>query len=154
MKHRHLDYAPDTPVEALSSAVLHDLLDRGDLADWRPVLAAIDMDPEGDLAQRVMDLLDRFPMDGTSALLRAWIDRARAAARKAGIPGESLRLKDLRLRARLTQAQLAERMGMSQSDLSKLERRSDIRVSTLCTYVQALGGRLALVARLPQYRTV
>lgn len=150
MKHRHLDLAPDTPIEALPSAALHDRLDRGDLADWGPVLDAIARDPAGAVAQRVMELLDHFPMYGTSPLLRAWIDRERAAARRAGPRGEPLRLHELRLRAGLTQARLSKRMGMSQSDLSKLERRVDVRLSTLRSYARALGGDLALLARTAQ----
>jgi hypothetical protein len=45
---RHLDYPADTPVTALD-----DLLDRGDLADWRPLLGAIAADPFGVLAARL-----------------------------------------------------------------------------------------------------
>ena len=40
-------------------------------------------------------------------------------------------------------------MGISQSDLSKLERRRDLHLSTLQAYVHALGGRVHLVAELP-----
>ena len=46
----------------------------------------------------------------------------------------------------MTQATLAPRLGMSQSDLSKLERRADLRLSTLRAYVAGLGGDLTLVA--------
>jgi transcriptional regulator with XRE-family HTH domain len=40
---------------------------------------------------------------------------------------------------------LARRIGISQSDLSKLERRADVRVSTLNAYAEAVGGRLRLL---------
>ena len=146
MKHRHLDYPPDTPVEELPSAALVDLLERGDLSDWRPVVVAIARDPYGDLADRVLELVDRFPMYGTSPLLRAWIERARASARP---PELALPLAILRRHVGLTQTQLARRVGMTQSDLSKFERRRDVRLSTLRNYVEALGGRLSVVAELP-----
>ena len=42
----------------------------------------------------------------------------------------------------LTQVELARRMRISQSDLSKLERRSDVRLSTLHAYAEALGGKI------------
>ena len=48
--------------------------------------------------------------------------------------------------AALTQAELAERLGISQSDVSKLERRRDVRLSTLRDDTAALGARLRLVA--------
>lgn len=95
-------------------------------------------------------LCDAHPMYGTSLLWRAWIDRARARAEGAGWPARrSVRLADLRRSRGVTQVVLAERLGMAQSDLSKLERRADARLSTLRAYVAGLGGRLALVAELP-----
>lgn len=54
-------------------------------------------------------------------------------------------LAALRRRAGLTQVELAERMGITQSDLSKLERRHDIRLSTLDAYARAVGGKLHLL---------
>ena len=152
MKHRHLDYAPDTVVGELPSAAIVDLFERGDLADWQPVLASITRDPDGAFARRVPRLVDRFPMYGTSPLIRTWIDRAQAATRLAGLVGDAVPLKHLRLRRGLTQTKLAERMDMSQSDLSKLERRQDVRLSTLRSYVEALDGRLTLIAALPSFR--
>ena len=51
-------------------------------------------------------------------------------------------LASLRRQRGLTQAQVAVRLGMSQSDVSKLERRQDLRLSTLQAYARTLGGRL------------
>jgi ribosome-binding protein aMBF1 (putative translation factor) len=49
-------------------------------------------------------------------------------------------------RARLyTQEQLAESLGMPQSQVSRIERQTDLYVSTLVRYVEAMGGRLELV---------
>lgn len=55
-------------------------------------------------------------------------------------------LRALREAAGLTQEELARRVEMTQSQLSKLERRDDHRISTLRRYVAALGGRLEVVA--------
>lgn len=153
MNHRHLDYPPGTPVASLGPAAIDDLLDRGDLADWAPLAAAVASDPSGPLARTITRLCDAHPMYGTSALWRAWIERARA--RTEGADGRALpavRLADLRRVQGLTQSQLAQRLGMAQSDLSKLERRTSVRLSSLRAYVTALGGRLALVASLPGHR--
>lgn len=57
-------------------------------------------------------------------------------------------LRALREAAGLTQAELAERIDMTQPDLSKFERREDHRIATLQRYVSALGGRLKIVAEL------
>lgn len=55
-------------------------------------------------------------------------------------------LRALREAAGLTQEELAQRVAITQSQLSKLERREDFRLSTLRRYVTALGGQLEIVA--------
>lgn len=155
MIHRHLDHPAGAPVDSLGPAAIDDLLDRGDLADWAPLARSVAAEPWGPLARTVVRLCDAHPMYGTSSLWRAWIDHARARAEGANRPtGPPARLADLRRVQRLTQTALAERLGMSQSDLSKLERRTNARLSSLRAYVTALGGRLALVASLPGHRPV
>lgn len=49
----------------------------------------------------------------------------------------------------VTQVEIAEVLGVSQANVSKIERREDLYLSTLRTYVEALGGRLALTAVFP-----
>ncbi len=55
-------------------------------------------------------------------------------------------LRALREAAGLTQEELAQRIAITQSQLSKLERREDHRISTIRRYVAALGGELEIVA--------
>jgi len=61
----------------------------------------------------------------------------------------AIELNDLRKARKLTQEQLAERLGIRQSNVSKLERRADMHVSTLRDVVEAMGGELRLTARFP-----
>ncbi len=107
-----------------------------------PLQASLDLLVEG-LTSRVMQLVDEFPMYGTSPLLRGWIDRCRARA--GGDEAAPLALADLRRARGLTQAEVAVRARMSQSDLSKLERRGDMRLSTLRLFARALGGRVRVL---------
>lgn len=66
----------------------------------------------------------------------------------AGMPrNPSVSLPELRRLKGMTQVDLAEAVGMDQSELSKAERRGDRRVSTLRRYVEALGGKLEITAR-------
>ena len=58
-------------------------------------------------------------------------------------------LKDLRLAAQQTQEQLAATLGVGQDTISRLEKRSDMLLSTLRHYVESMGGRLELVAQFP-----
>lgn len=145
MKHRHLEILPGTPTVDLPSAAIVELLERGDLDDWRPLAAEVARAPFGPLATRVAGLLDDFPMYGTSPMWRAFIDRCRAREEGRRARGRTATLTDLRRRAGLTQAELARRLGISQSDLSKLEHRKDLRISTLRRCAAALGANLRIV---------
>jgi transcriptional regulator with XRE-family HTH domain len=55
-------------------------------------------------------------------------------------------LRALREAMGLTQGELAQRVEITQSQLSKMERRDDHRISTLRRYVEALGGSLEICA--------
>ena len=145
MIHRHLEVRGDTPAEELPLAAIQDILERGDLDDWRLIAAAIRRDPGGRLADDVRRLVDANPAYGTSPLWRSWIERCRLRGQAGTEPRSVNGLAGLRRHFGLTQAELAPRVGTSQSDLSKLERRGDIRVSSLRGYVEALGGRLRLL---------
>src|SRR5262249_30711358 len=144
MIHRHLDYDPDVPVERLGPAALDDLLERGDLADWAPLATAVARDPLRALATTVERLCDGHPPYGTSPLWRAFIDRCRTRMARPVRPRRDLAA--IRRSAGVTQAVLAQRLGISQSDLSKLERRADLRLSPLRAYLAGLGGDLTLLA--------
>jgi predicted transcriptional regulator len=48
----------------------------------------------------------------------------------------------------MTQRQVGDRLDMAQPEISKLEHRRDVRLSTARAYIAALGGTMGLVARL------
>ena len=146
MTHRHLEVSDTDPPEAQPLARIVDLLHRGDLDDWKPIARAIRSDPDGPLADRVLRLLAAYPTYGTSPLWRAWIDRCRSRLEIDALPVIG-GLAALRRSHGLTQVELARRMGISQSDLSKLERRRDIRLSTLRAHAAALGGDIRILFR-------
>ena len=58
-------------------------------------------------------------------------------------------LKDLRQAMQKTQVELAEVLHIGQESVSRLEKRSDMLLSTLRGYVEAMGGKLELVAHFP-----
>ena len=62
---------------------------------------------------------------------------------------EKLTLRALRQAHQLTQEEVAGILGIEQNAVSKLEKRSDLLLTTLSRYVAALGGRLNLVAEFP-----
>ena len=81
-------------------------------------------------------------------------ERAKVEARTAMLIEEELTLRDLRQAQHLTQERMAELMGVEQENVSRLERRADLLLSTLSSYVAAMGGRLRLVAEFPNRHPV
>jgi DNA-binding XRE family transcriptional regulator len=74
--------------------------------------------------------------------------RARGAARVK----EELALmplQQIRNARRMTQTRLAELLEMDQGNISKLEQRTDMYLSTLRSYVEAMGGALEIRAVFP-----
>jgi predicted XRE-type DNA-binding protein len=74
--------------------------------------------------------------------------RQRAAARTQELLGELL-LSEIRERAGKSQRQVADALGIKQPSLSKLEKQTDMQISTLRRIVYALGGALEVSARFP-----
>ena len=150
MIHRHLDYPRDTPPSQLGPAAIDDLLDRGDLDDWAPLARTVAAEPWGSLAQTILGLCAAHPMYGTSSLWRAYVASCRAAALGGGgaawpTKPRKATLTQVRAARGLSQAALGARLGMNQSEVSRLERRGDLRLSTLRSYVAAVGGWLHLL---------
>ena len=74
------------------------------------------------------------------------------AERRARVEKRALELrtlKDLRIAAEQTQAELAAALGVGQDTISRLEKRSDLLPSTLRHGVEGMGGKLELVAQFP-----
>ncbi len=74
MRHRHLRG------QRLTLAALDDLLENGTLADWRPVLARVRREPDGDVATKIETLLRSRDYEETGALWQAVIADARGRA--------------------------------------------------------------------------
>lgn len=75
--------------------------------------------------------------------------RARAARRTQELLGELL-LSEVRQLTGKSQRQVAEALGIKQPSLSKLEKQTDMQISTLRRIVKALGGELEVSAKFPK----
>lgn len=62
---------------------------------------------------------------------------------------QEIRLTELRNALGISQEELGELLNKKQAAISRLERRSDMHVSTLREFVKALGGKLEIIARFP-----
>ncbi len=76
------------------------------------------------------------------------------AIRAAQLIEEEMTLRDLRKAHELTQTRMAEALHISQDGVSRIEKRSDFLLSTLRSYVEAMGGQLRLVAEFPDRKPV
>ena len=88
---------------------------------------------------KLKEIMNRLPQD----------ERKAVAARVKELIAEEMSLRDLRQAHRLTQERIAESLGIGQEGVSRLEKRTDLLISTLRGYVEAMGGRLRLVADFP-----
>ena len=87
------------------------------------------------MARKLDDVMATMPKDR----------QARVKARAK----ELATLKDLRQALQQTQAQMAAVLGVGQDSISRLEKRSDMLISTMRHYVESMGGKLELVAKFP-----
>ena len=68
---------------------------------------------------------------------------------RANAEYQALALAELREAQDLTQVELAKKLGIDQGAVSKIERRTDMYLSTLRSVIAAMGGRLELTAHFP-----
>ena len=91
-----------------------------------------------------MPITLRDKMNGLSPLRLQKIE-----AEVAKLMAEEMTLQQLRRARKLTQSRVAKKLGISQDGVSRLEKRSDLLLSTLRKSVEAMGGRLSLIAEFP-----
>jgi len=77
------------------------------------------------------------------------VQRKKVEARAAELIEEEMTLRELRTARQLTQVRMAKALGITQDSVSRLERRSDLLLSTLRKAVEAMGGNLSLVDEFP-----
>jgi DNA-binding XRE family transcriptional regulator len=69
--------------------------------------------------------------------------------RTAELIAEELNLREVRRLRKLTQARLSKKLKIGQEGVSRIEKRTDLYISTLRSYVEGVGGKLKLVVELP-----
>jgi len=81
--------------------------------------------------------------EGMTPEQRANVEKKAAALR------EDMTLGELRQARRLTQENLGETLHVGQTAIAKMEKRTDMYVSNLRRFIEAMGGELDIVARFP-----
>ena len=95
------------------------------------------------MAIKLDDFMDKLPKKRQQAIQK----------RAAELLAEEATLRQLREARERSQEDLAKKLQIKQAAVSKLERRTDMYLSTLRSYIEAMGGELEIVARFPD-RTV
>lgn len=72
------------------------------------------------------------------------------AAEKTQKMVKEMPLQELRQAMHLSQEHLAELLSTQQANISQIERRTDMYISTLREYIEAMGGELDIIARFPE----
>ncbi len=80
--------------------------------------------------------------------------RKKIKQRAAELIAEEFALRELREAKEMTQEDVARKLGGRQVYVSRLEKRADMKLSTLRDYVGAIGGKLELVVSFPKGRRV
>lgn len=81
------------------------------------------------------------------------VRRARIATYKRAME-DTLALAELRSRQGLTQAKVAETLGVTQANISRIEHEEDLYLSTLRSYLAALGAELEVTAVFPDEKVI
>jgi hypothetical protein len=76
-------------------------------------------------------------------------DQAAILARAEELRREELNLCEVRRLRKLTQARLSKKLKIGQEGVSRMEKRTDLYISTLRGYVEGVGGKLSLVVEFP-----
>jgi len=76
-------------------------------------------------------------------------ERKKVEDRAAELIAEEMSLRDLRKARKLTQARVAKELGITQDSVSRLEKRTDLLLSTLRKTVKAMGGDIRIIAEFP-----
>lgn len=72
------------------------------------------------------------------------------AAEKTKALLDAMPLQELRHARHLSQEQLAQTLSVKQAAVSKMEKRTDMYISTLRNFIKAMGGDLEITAKFPE----
>lgn len=92
------------------------------------------------MATNIQAIINRLPKK----------DQRLIKARANELISEEMNLQGLRKAQQLTQSELAVRLGVKQAEVSRLEQRTDMYISTLYSCVKAMGGSLRIIAEFPE----
>lgn len=96
------------------------------------------------MARNVNDLIKSLPASRQKKIEK----------RAATLIAEEMTLQELRRARTITQVKMAKSLGVAQKQISEIEKRTDMHISTLRRSIEAMGGTLSLVAEFPDRKPI
>ena len=91
------------------------------------------------MAKNLEEIIQKIPLERQKKI----------EERASELIAEEMTLQDLRKARSLTQERMAELLSIRQDSVSRLEKRTDLLLSTLRSYIKAMGGELQLTVTFP-----
>ena len=115
---RNLTITPEAPVSQWPTEAVQIALERGDLADWRRIVAAIRADPWGKTARQVEEVFSHSHPYGIAEAMQTALHRAREQAEARERETVAAEIREAVRHSGLSRADFASRIGTSASRLS------------------------------------
>jgi DNA-binding transcriptional regulator YiaG len=136
---RNLTITPDAPVSEWPTEAVQAALERGDLADWHRIVAAMQADPWGRTARQVEEVLSHSRPYGVTEAMQTTLSRARQRAEANERAAVAAEIRQAVERSGLSQAEFASRIGTSASRLSTYASGKVTPSATLMLRIRRAG---------------
>jgi DNA-binding transcriptional regulator YiaG len=138
---RNLTITPEAPVSEWPTEAVQIALERGDLADWHRLVAAIQEDPWGRTARQVEEVLGYSHPYGISEAMKLVLSRARARAEAGERAAVAAEIQEAVSRSGLSRAEFASRIGTSASRLSTYSTGKVVPSAALMLRIRRVANR-------------
>ncbi len=136
---RNLSIDPSSPVAQWPTEAVQAALERGDLGDWRRVVAEVRQDPWGRTARQVEEVLTHSRPYGVAELMDTAVARARADMEAIERQQVADTVREAIQRSGLSNAEFATRIGTSASRLSTYLRGNVIPSAALMVRIRRVA---------------
>jgi DNA-binding transcriptional regulator YiaG len=138
---RNLTITPDAPVSEWPTEAVQAALERGDLADWHRIVAAVQADPWGRTARQLEEVLSHSRPYGITEAMQTVLSRVRQRAEESERAAVAAEIREAVERSGLSQAEFASRIGTSASRLSTYASGKVIPSATLMLRIRRVAER-------------
>lgn len=138
---RNLTITPDAPVSEWPTEAVQAALERGDLADWHRIVAAVQADPWGRTARQLEEVLSHSRPYGITEAMQTVLSRVRQRAEEGERAAVAAEIREAVERSGLSQAEFASRIGTSASRLSTYASGKVTPSATLMLRIRRVAER-------------